>query len=144
MSSAVDPLPIIDPGELLPGRRYHWQLRRDEGFGELELVKTGVFVTLSSEDLDSWRRVAASVGPRQRLAAQVALGLWNDLLIELWPRLEQLETASEDLILAHRIVTSAYEWIWRHDPQSARVEICRDLASWIHSKYQRIERKGHE
>ena len=104
---------VVDPGDLAPGKQYFWEIDQDDGTGDLPVVATGLLRTLSAGEQAQLRLSGAGEpGP----ATRIELGLWNDLLLDLWPRLGDEATTLSERMLARRIIQAAYDWAREYTP----------------------------
>lgn len=75
-------------------------------------------------------RVLSGTGPSGR-TTRIELGLWNGLLLDLWPRLGDEATKLNERVLALRIVQAAYDWAREYTPSLATVDLYREAGGRI-------------
>lgn len=64
-----------------------------------------------------------------------AIGLWNGLLEELWPRVVERRASREEAQRIQQVLLSSYDWMQEHAPGSGRVDTIRNAAGLIRSVY---------
>ncbi len=127
------------PGEILldpqllspPGARYRWSLQRDDGdfFSEVE---AGLIWQLAPAD--QMRLAAGESLPDPRHALLLRLGLRNDLLEELGPRLVSGRASVSECECVYDAVLATYEWLEANAPESAQVGLIRNFSNWVHKE----------
>lgn len=119
------PVLVLAYDRLQPGRRYRWQLVRvAAGLGD-DLLAAAEFETLSEESRAIWRS-AAALEPSVRGILGAELGLYDDTLETLWPRLEDAST--EERLLVLRLLLDATRRAEQSMPGSTRVDAYRNAA----------------
>ena len=119
---------VVDPSTLPTGVKYLWELRQDDDTGDFPRVAAGSLRTLSDGEQALFH--LSDAGPSAR-ATWIELGLWNNLLLDLWPRLEEKATTLSDRMLALRIVQAAYDWVREFTPNLASVDLYREAGGRI-------------
>jgi len=127
------------PGEILldcgilspPGARYRWSLQRDDGdfFSD---VASGLVWQLTPDD--QIRLAAGELLPEPRHTLLLRLGLHNDLLQELWPRLVTGEASLGECACVYDALLASYDWLHTNAPESGQVDLIRNLGNWVHKK----------
>lgn len=130
---------LLDPAILLPpGARYRWRLQRDNGdfFSE---VAFGVIWQLA--DGDKIRLAVGETLPNLRPALLSRLGLHNDLLHELWPKLLSEQASPGELECVYDALLTSYDWLQANAPESSQVDLIRNLGNWVYK--QILNEKGN-
>jgi hypothetical protein len=123
---------LLDPGLLSPpGARYRWSLQRDDGdfFSE---AGTGLVWQLAPAN--RMRLAAGQSLPDPRHSLLLRLGLGNDLLQELWPRLVSGEASLGECECVYDSLLVSYEWLRANAPESGQVDLIRNVGNWVHNK----------
>ena len=120
---------VVDPAELEPGTKYGWRLDRSYGIGKPDTIASGIVQTLSPKEAQLLKLTRPRDGEGLDRNVQIELGLWNDVLADLWPRLDEPATTFQQRALAYRLLLAAYDWVREHDPGSPRVDLYRE-AGW--------------
>ena len=126
IAAGSDSRVVVDPAELEPGTKYGWKLERSYGIGKPATIATGVVQTLSLKQaqLLELTRPRDSEGFDRNV--QIELGLWNDVLADLWPRLDEPATTFQQRALVYRILLAAYDRVRQNNPGSPRVDLYRE------------------
>jgi len=129
---------LLDPALLSPpGARYRWSLQRDNGdfFSE---AGSGVVWQLAAADQMRLAAAKPFSGPQHTLLLK--LGLHNDLLEELWPRLVSGKASLGECGCAYDALLATYEWLQINAPESGQVELIRNLGNLVYK--QILNEKG--
>ena len=130
----------IPAAKLDPSGSVHvWELVEDLGSFS-STVAWGEVWTLPTNDRRRWNLVAAANRGRHRHAWQRALGLWNDLVDELWPRLSSGMGDPSEAALVNDVLLATYDWLRERAPESARIDAIRNAAQLLHSTYLNPQR----
>jgi len=130
--AGADSQVVVDPAELEPGTRYGWKLQRSYGIGEPATIASGIVQTLSPKEAQLLELIGPRDGEGLDRNVQIELGLWNDVLSDLWPRLEAGTATLQETALSYRILLKAYDWVRNHDPASPRVDLYREAGCRAH------------
>jgi hypothetical protein len=115
------------------GRILRWELVED--FVDfLSLVAAGEVWTVSQSDRLRLG-IAAEEGQLALQSWRFSLGLWNELLADLWPRLGNGSAKRNEVSLAYGVILSSYEWLRLHSPESNQIDRLRNAAQIIHEAF---------
>jgi hypothetical protein len=125
--AAGEPEVLIDLEGLRPDRWYRWWLYCEEIEGEFSLARLGRMRPLSASE----RRQLDLAGSFPVRDPLVALQLHGDLLEAMTPALEAEAAPFEDIVLAHRLIVDAEEWVRREAPTCPLADAYRNSAMWL-------------
>jgi hypothetical protein len=121
---------VLRPESLAPpGDRYYWSLQRDDG-DFVSCVGSGVVWQLGPAD--QARFAMGEPLPEQSCALLLRLGLYNDLLRELWPRLISGKATPGEYASAYDALLVSEQWLRTNAPESGQVELIRNVGNWLH------------
>jgi len=117
--SAVIALP-----EFLAGEAVRWEVVTRDARGKPRRVAAGWIQVAGAGDP---RRIAAVLAERsraERIDELAGAGLWNEVVLELWPRLDDPDVTTDQLELLRQILRNAYDWLRRDIPGWQRLDTC--------------------
>jgi hypothetical protein len=111
-----------------------WQLVVDEADFVSVIASGQVWVVSPSDQI---RLEAAIDGshPSAIRSWRFALGLWNDVLSELWPKLISGQGDRTEALLVRDVLFGSYDWLRRHSPGSGQLDRIRNAANWVHTTF---------
>jgi predicted MPP superfamily phosphohydrolase len=132
---------LLSPADMLPSSTYRWWIIRNNGDFE-STVTTGCLRTLSAAEINRWKMVNESSDKQQRREVQLNLGLWNDIMTEIWPKLIPEGDSFEEIVLLHHGLLLAFEWLKENSASSSQVDLFRTASQWVRSLF--IKNKDKE
>jgi hypothetical protein len=76
----------------------------------------------------------------QWCALLLRLGLYNDLVSELWPKLVSGGAIRGEYASAYDALLISEEWLRTNAPESGQVELVRNVGNWLHKGI--LDQKG--
>ena len=125
----------IPADALVPlGSLFVWQLLEDlEGISSV--VQSGEVWVLDAHERFRWDVASAINDPAALRSWRMTLGLWNDLLDEIWPRLVTNAASTQEAQAVYDVLLASYEWLREHAPESGRIDTIRNTAQTVYGSY---------
>ena len=128
---------VLDPAVLTsPGILYRWSLRRCDGDFSTEAA-TGLVWRIT---LDDQIRLAAAKASPNFHATLFRLGLHNDLIGALWPRLMAGRARIDECACVYDALLANYDWLRKNAPESSQIEAIRNSANLVRNMM--LDNKG--
>jgi hypothetical protein len=98
------------------------------------VLESGEVWTLGTQDRVRWD-IACKLDSSARRAWQMSLGLWNDLLGDLWPQLTGNTASLQEAEVVYDVLLASYEWLRKNAPESGRIDTIRRTSQMLHRTY---------
>jgi len=113
---------------------YRWELVED--FGDFQSSPLACGDVWMPPQPDRFRMDASVSGDSSLLQSwRFSLGLWNDVLTDLWPRLVQRTGTRNEALLVYDILLGSYEWLRKNAPACGQIDRFRNAANLVHTTY---------
>jgi hypothetical protein len=124
----------IPAGTIGPeGSIRRWELVED--FGDFQsTVANGEVRALTQSDRLRLE-IGEGEGPLALQSWRFSLGLWSELLVDLWPKLVDGSAEPNEVSLVYGVILGSYDWLRLHSPQSNQIDRLRSAAQIVRAAF---------
>ena len=79
--------------------------------------------------------IAEGEGPLALQSWRFSLGLWSELLVDLWPKLVDGSAEPNEVSLVYGVILGSYDWLRLHSPQSNQIDRLRSAAQIVRAAF---------
>lgn len=113
------------------GLALSWKVTRRDARGWGRQVSAGWQRTTTAGARNDIRRELADSSRAERCTRLASAGLWNEVVLDLWPRLDDPEISTDELEILHQILRYAHDWTRRAIPEWRRTDVYGDAVSAV-------------
>jgi hypothetical protein len=113
------------------GLALSWKVTRRDARGWGRQVSAGWQRTSTVGARNDIRRELADSSRAERCTRLASAGLWNEVVLDLWPRLDDPEISTDELEILYQILRYAHDWTRRAIPEWRRTDVYGDAVSAV-------------